>query len=85
MYNNNNNAFLMCFLIACLFVCGPLLLFWDFLIDIEDTRDVELHAVEVVSNHSPQLVQTRVTRLCNLRGREQITDYFLQDISYLLN
>lgn len=63
--------FLRHFLIACLFVCGSLLLFWDFLIDIEDTWDVELHAMEVMSNHSPQLVQTRVTSLCNLRSREQ--------------
>lgn len=57
----------MSFLWMCLFVSGSLLLFWYFLIDIEDAWDVELHAVEVISNHSPQLEQTRVTRLCNLR------------------
>ena len=56
-----------------LFVRDSLLLLGDFLIDIEDPRDVELHAVEVVTNHSPQLVQTRVTRLCDLRNTLQIT------------
>lgn len=63
--------------IACLFVRGSLLLFWDFLIDVEDTRDVELHAVEVTSNHSPQLVQTRVSSLRNLRGEQDITSHQL--------
>lgn len=53
----------------CLFVVGSFLLFGDFLVDVEDTRDVELHAVEVISNHSPQFVQTWVTGLSNLRGR----------------
>lgn len=57
----------MSFLQTRLFVSGSLLLFWHLLIDIEDAWDVELHAVEVISNHSPQLEQTRVTRLCNLR------------------
>lgn len=57
----------MSFLWTCLFVHGSFLLLWYFLIDIEDAGDVELHAVEVISNHSPQLEQTRVTRLCNLR------------------
>lgn len=68
---------------ACLLVCGSLFLFWDFLIDIKDTWDVKLHAVEVISNHSPQLVQTGVTSFCNLRGadyrmsHETKTDDFL--------
>lgn len=57
----------MYLLCACLLVGGSLLLFWDFLIDVEDTLDVELHAMEVISYHSPQLEQTRVTGLCNLR------------------
>lgn len=65
----------MRFLVPCLFVRGSLLLFGDLLIDVEDARDVELHAVEVVSNHSPQLVQTRVTRLCNLRGAGNRTSH----------
>lgn len=54
-----------------LFVSGSLFLFWDLLVYIEDTWDVELHAVEVISNHSPQLVQTRVTCLGNLRDGMQ--------------
>lgn len=53
---------------ACLFVVGSFFLLGDFLVDVEDPRDVELHAVEVISNHSPQFVQTWVTGLCNLRG-----------------
>lgn len=57
----------MPFLWACLFVSGSLLLLWYFLIDIEDSWDVELHTVEVMSNHNPQLEQTRMTRLGNLR------------------
>lgn len=65
--HHNGTEMVMSFLRTCLFVSGSLLLFWYFLIDIEDAWDVELHAVEVISNHSPQLEQTRVTRLCNLR------------------
>lgn len=55
------------FLSSYLFISSSFLLFRDLLIDIEDTRDIELHTVEVISNHSPQLVQTRVTGLCNLQ------------------
>lgn len=51
-----------------LFICSTFLLLRDFLIDIEDPRDGELHAVKVISNHSPQLVQTRVTGFCNLEA-----------------
>lgn len=73
-----------CFFTVYLFVCGSLLLFWDLLIDIEDTRDVELHAVEVISNQSPQLVQTRVTRLCNLRGNRTSHETRSDDFLWVL-
>lgn len=73
----------MLLVLVCLFVCGSLLLFRNFLIDVEDTRDVELHAVEVVSNHCPQLVETRVTGFCDLRGagkgtsqKTELDDFF---------
>lgn len=51
-----------------LFVCDSLLLLWDFLVDVENSRDVEFHAVKIVPDHSPQPVQTRVARLSNLEG-----------------
>lgn len=57
--------------VACLFVRHSLLLFWDFLIDVEDAWDVEFHAVEVISNHSPKLIQTRVTSFCNLTKKKK--------------
>lgn len=62
--------YFMHFFVACLFVRRSLL-FWDFLIDVEDTWDVEFHAVEVISNHSPKLIQTRVTSFCNLRKKRR--------------
>lgn len=67
--------FLDCIISLYLFVGGSLLLFWDFLIDVEDTWDVELHAVEVISNHSPQLVQSGVTSFCNLGGIKNLIRY----------
>lgn len=72
----------MHFLVPCLFVRGSLLLFGDFLIDVEDTRDVELHAMEVISNHSPQLVQTRVTSLCNLGGAGNRTSHEMKNLFF---
>lgn len=71
-------------LAACLFVVGSFVLFWDFLIDVEDTWDVELHAVEVISNHGPQLIQTRVIGLCNLRDRRFICFYSIYLLKQIL-
>ena len=51
---------------AYLLVGGSLLLLGDLLVDVEHPGDVELHAVEVVTDHSPQLVQAWVAGLCNL-------------------
>lgn len=62
--------------VTCLFVCCSLLLFGDFLVDIEDARDVEFHAVKVISNHCPQFIQTGVARFCNLIGRKQMSHFF---------
>ena len=62
---------------AYLLVGGSLLLLGDLLVDVEHPGDVELHTVEVVADHSPQLVQAWVAGLCDLDHRRTFTH--LQD------
>lgn len=50
-----------------LLVQGPLLLLGHSLVHVEDSRDIELHAVQVRADHRPELEKTRPTRLCYLR------------------